>query len=171
MDIRKAFEQGNFLEVADAAAEARSPEEDLMVGISLFKMGRETEAMDVLRGISDRMGELARAYYYMALILKNRGDVEAARSCIGTYLAFHPDDDEAQDLVEGGEEQAPLMDEDSPELARLYAGQGHYRQALDIYSRLSKNPGCGHEIRKEAARVQNMYLIKTLEGWLERVRR
>jgi len=121
MDIRKAFEQGKFLEIADAAPESRTPEEDLMVGISLFKVGRETDAMAVLSGIIERVRELARAYYYMALMHRGRGDEEAARSCLESYLSFYPDDDEALDLLQEDQDEAPLMNEASPELARISA--------------------------------------------------
>jgi len=171
MDIRKAFEQGKFLEIADAAPESRTPEEDLMVGISLFKVGRETDAMAVLSGIIERVRELARAYYYMALMHRDRGDGEAARSCLESYLSFYPDDDEALDLLQEDQDEAPLMNEASPELARIYAGQGHYRQALEIYSHLLKTSAGDPQVRREADRVQRMHLIKTLEGWLERMRR
>lgn len=175
MDIRTAFEQGAFLKVADAAADARTPEDQLMAGISLFKVGRQTDAMAALRGLADRVRDLARAFYYMALIHRGRGETDAAKSCIDLYLLFYPDDDEALDLFpeeEGkGSEIAPLMNEASPELAKIYADQGHYGQALEIYSRLLKNSGPEPQVRKEAERVQALYLIKTLEGWLERTRK
>ena len=174
MDIRKAFEQGAFLEVADAAPDAPSPEDQLMVGISLFKVGRETDAMAVLRTLAGRVSDLARAYYYMALIHRGRGENEAAKSCIDRYLSFYPDDDEALDLFAEEEkdgEAAPLMSEASPELAKIYADQGHYGQALKIYSRLLKNSDPEPQMRREAQRVQTLYLIKTLEGWLERTRK
>ncbi len=175
MDIRTAFEQGAFLEVADAAADARTPEDQLMVGISLFKIGRETDAMEVFRELEGRVRELARAYYYMALIHRGRDEIDAAKSCIDLYLPFYPDDDEALDLFpeeEGtGGGMAPLMSEASPELAKIYADQGHYGQALEIYSRLLKDPDPDPQVHKEADRVQTLYLIKTLEGWLERTRK
>ncbi len=175
MDIRTAFEQGAFLEVADAAAHARTPEDHMMVGISLFKVGRETDAMVVFSELADRARDLARAFYYMALIHRGRGDNEAAKSCIDLYLPFYPDDDEAIDLIpeeEGtGGEAAPLMSEASPELAKIYADQGHYGQALEIYSGLLKGPDSEPHVRREAERVQTLYLIRTLEGWLERTRK
>jgi tetratricopeptide (TPR) repeat protein len=175
MDIRTTFEQGAFLEVADAAALAQTPEDRLMVGISLFKVGRETDAMVVFRELADRVRDLARAFYYMALIHRGRGETDAAKSCIDLYLHFYPDDDEALDLFpeEDGEgaEVPPLMSEASPELAKIYADQGHYGQALGIYSRLLKGSDPDPQVRIEADRVQAMYLIKTLEGWLERTRK
>jgi tetratricopeptide (TPR) repeat protein len=171
MDIRTCFEQGKYLEIADAPAQSRTPEEDLMVGISLFKVGRETDAMAVFREISDRVRDLARAFFFMALVHRGRGDFDAARSCIETYLSFYPDDDEALDLLQDEQEEAPLMNEASPELAKIYAGQGHYSQALEIYAQLLKKSGDDPKVRKEADRVQRMYLIKTLEGWLERTRK
>lgn len=174
MDIRTAFEQGAFLQIADAAADALTPEDQLMVGISLFKVGRETDAMAVLRALAGRVRELARAFYYIALIHRGRGESEAAKSCIDLYLPFYPDDDEALDLFPEEDsvgEMAPLMSEASPELAQIYADQGHYGQALEIYSRLLKDPDPDPQVRGEAERVQTLYLIKTLEGWLERTRK
>lgn len=157
--------------MADAAGEARSPEEELMVGVSLLKVGRETEAVEVLTRVSRRASELARAYYHLAVVHQGRGEIEQARSCLELYLGFYPEDDEALDLLQDGEDGGPMMDETSPMLARLYANQGHYRQALEIYSRILSGPEITPELRREARRVQGMHVVKTLEGWLERARR
>lgn len=169
--IPRAFEQGDFLQVAEAAGEARSPEEELMVGVSLLKVGRETEAVEVLSRVSRRAGELARAYYHLAVVHQGRGEIEQARSCLELYLAFYPDDDEALDMLQGEDDEESMVDEASPLLARLYANQGHYRQAVEIYARILSGPGGTPELKHEARKVQAMHVVKTLEGWLERARR
>jgi tetratricopeptide (TPR) repeat protein len=170
-NIAKAFEQGDFLQVVEAAGEARSPEEELMVGVSLFKVGRETEAVEVLTRVSRRAAELARAYYHLAVVHQGRGEIDQARSCLELYLAFYPDDDEALDLLQDEGDMEPMVDEASPMLARLYANQGHYRQALEIYARILSGPDTTPELEREARKVEAMHVVKTLEGWLERARR
>lgn len=169
MDMQQAFDRGDFLAVVESADKAGSPEEKLLVGISLFKLGKLSEAMEVLREVSDTARELARAFFFMAQIHMERGETESAQFCIDQYIPFYPDDDEALDILQSGQQLPPLISEPSLELAKLYAAQGHFKEALDIYVDLLKTSMSDPEVRKEARRVQAMYIIKTLEGWLEKM--
>lgn len=169
MDIQQAFDHGDFLTVVESAEKAVSPEEKLLVGISLFKLGKLSEAMEVLREVSDTARELAKAFFFMAQIHMERGEAESAQFCIDQYIPFYPDDDEALDMLQSGRQMPPLISEPSLELARLYANQGHFKEALDIYVGLLKAQEEEPDVRKEARRVEAMYIIKTLEGWLERM--
>ncbi|MEA3224264.1 MAG: hypothetical protein U9P49_14015 [Thermodesulfobacteriota bacterium] len=165
MDIKRAFDEGRFLDIADAADEIKNIEGRFMLAISLYKLGRSKDALDVFTYVYKHIDSLIRTLFYMGAIYKDLGDMDSAEKFIGDYLAFRPDDDEAKDVL-SSRDTSELMSVPSLELARLYSKQGHFRQAVDIYSKLpasSKDP----EIKKEAVGTQNMYIIKTLEGWLE----
>jgi len=72
------------------------------------------------------------------------------------------------------EKQQPaesLMKEPSIDLAKIYAQQGHYEQALDIYTQVDKLSGLDGEARQEAGNVQDLYIMRTLQGWLERLKK
>jgi len=168
--MRKAFDEGRFLEVVQGRNLCKSNEQKLMLGISLFKVGRTQEAFSVLEKVAEKTGQLAKVFYYMALIQRSRGHEENARDCLEKYLAFYPDDDEALDIVETQEsDPEKLVKEPSVHLARVYAQQGHYEQALDIYSQVDKLTGLDDETLKDAHQVENLYIMKTLQGWLEKV--
>ncbi len=171
MDMQEAFDRGDFLGIIEAADEAVNPEDKLLVGISLFKLGRLADAMKVFNGISDLMSELAKSFYYMALIHKERGNMESARYCIGQYTPFYPDDEEALEIIESGKAEPELVSVPSLELAKIYAAQGHFEQALEIFVHLLQQNDSDPEMRKEAHRVQTMHIVKTLEGWLERMKK
>jgi tetratricopeptide (TPR) repeat protein len=172
-DVKIAFEEGRYLQIVQAAEECSSPEDRLMLGISLFKLGRANEALDVLGNVAAQAEHLTKALYYLALIYRQRGDEGIAKACIQKYLAFFPDDDEAHDLIESSDSLSPqsLMKEPSAQLARIYAQQGHFEQALDIYIQVEKMNALDDDSLKEAHQTQDMYILKTLQGWLERVKR
>jgi tetratricopeptide (TPR) repeat protein len=167
--MKKAFDEGRFLDVVQARNLCKSHEQKLMLGISLFRLGRTQEAFTVLSRVSEKTEQLAKVFYYLALVHKGRGDEETARSCLRKYLAFYPDDDEALDILETREsDPGPLVKEPSVQLARVYAQQGHYEQALDIYVQVEKMTGLDDEALKDARQVENLYIMKTLQGWLEK---
>jgi tetratricopeptide (TPR) repeat protein len=170
MNMQEAFDRGDFLSVADSAPVARTPEERLLVAISLFKIGKVSDALDLFRELSDLVKKLSKSFLYMAQIHRDRNEPETAKFCLERYALFYPDDDEAEALLREADENAPLVGGASPELARIYAAQGHFAQALDIYADLLQKGDQVPETEKEARRVQAMYIIKTLEGWLERLR-
>jgi tetratricopeptide (TPR) repeat protein len=171
MNMQEAFDQGDFLGVADSASLASTPEEKLLVAVAMLKIGRVTEALDSFRDISDQVKKLSKAFLYMAQIHRDRKEPETAKFCIERYAVFYPDDDEALAILQDQEEEpASLVDDDSPELAGVYAAQGHFEQALDIYVNILRKGVVDQETEKEARKVQTMYIIKTLEGWLERLR-
>ena len=114
---------------------------------------------------------MVKAHYYMARIYSQQGDMESAQECLRKYSCFYPDDDEARDILETPEESKTLLSEPSLGLAKIYAQQGHYEEALDIYARVLKTPGQEPELKKEALHVQDMYILKTLETWLERIKK
>jgi len=168
VDIKKAFEEGRFLDIVGSADFLTSYEERLILGQSLMKLGRDSEALTVFQEMYREIEHRIKSLYYIAQIHQRSGDEERARFYLTRYLAFRPDDDEAADLMEAVQE-TPMMMEPSLELARLYGRQGHFSQALDIYGGLlmtSMDP----EVRDEALKVQNLSIIKTLEGWLERLK-
>jgi len=167
--MNEAFERGDFLAVVESADVAFDPKEKLLVGISLFKLGRLSDAMKVFLEISDIVSDLAKVFYYMALIHKEKGNLDSARFCLEQYTPFYPDDDEALGILDTGQEEQELVSEPSMELARIYAAQGHFEQALDIYRDMLKDSALDPETKKEAHRVQAMHIIKVLDGWLERV--
>lgn len=170
MNMQEAFDRGDYLGVADSAPAAATPEEKLLVAVSLLRIGRASEAMEYFRELSDLVKRLSKAFLYMAQIHGDRGEPETAVFCLERYALFYPDDDEAAALLEEREGEAPLVADASPELARIYASQGHYEQALDIYVSLMEKGALEPEMEREAHRVQSMHVVKTLEGWLERLR-
>ncbi|HNY64465.1 MAG TPA: hypothetical protein PKM41_03440 [Deltaproteobacteria bacterium] len=170
MDMHEAFDRGDFLTVADSASAARTPEEMLLVAVSLYKLGKLGDAMDYFRELSDLVMKLSKGFLYMAKIHRDRGEPETARFLLERYAHFYPDDDEARDLLEDNGEEPSLVSETSPELARVYAAQGHFEQALEIYVSLLDKGLHDPEIEKEARRAQSMHIVRTLEGWLERLR-
>jgi len=170
-NVKSAFEEGRFLDVVRAAKYRRNPEDRLLMGISMLKLGREADALDVLSKIADQADGLIRSFYYLAVIHKQRGDEEQARACLRKYLAFYPDDDEARDLLEEPQATGDLMKEPSIELAKIYAQQGHYEQALDIYNEVDRLAGLDDETRREAGDVQDLFIMRTLQGWLERLKK
>ncbi|HOJ13473.1 MAG TPA: tetratricopeptide repeat protein [Deltaproteobacteria bacterium] len=171
--VQKAFDEGRYLDVIKAARTRKNPEDKLLAGISLYRLSRFAEARDVLEKVSALTKSLATAEYYLALIHGKEGDDDAYRACLERYLAYHPDDDEARDLLEGDTmlRREEFVTEPSVELARIYAQQGHYEQALDIYSRLAESRGLDEDARRHASAVQNLYIMKTLEEWLVRLRK
>ncbi len=170
-NVKSAFEDGRFLDVVRAAKYRRNPEDRLLLGISLLKLGREGDALDVLGKIADQADGLIKSFYYLAIIHNKRGDEALARECLQKYLAFYPDDDEARDLLESHQAPDVLMKEPSLDLAKIYAQQGHYEQALDIYTQVDKMDGLDDECRREAGDVQDLYIMRTLQGWLERLKK
>jgi tetratricopeptide (TPR) repeat protein len=170
--IKKAFDEGSFLEVVQGRGLCKSPEQKLMLGISLFKLGRTHEALKILEGIAEKARKLTKAFYYLALLYRDLGEEDTAKDNLQKYLAFNPNDDEACDLLDSpynGTET--LLKEPSVQLAKIYAQQGHYEQALDIYSQVDKKTGLDTGAFEDALQVQNMYIMKTLQGWLEKVAR
>lgn len=170
--VQKAFDEGRLLDVVRAAKSRKNPVDKLLSGISLYRLGRFGEALEVLEKVSDETVSLVRGLYYLSLIHRKRGDDDRARVCLERYLAFYPEDDEARDLLEivdAGREE--LMMEPSVDLARVYAQQGHYEQALDIYTRVDHMGVLDDEARNDALKVQNLFLMKTLEGWLVRLKK
>ncbi len=169
MGIKRAFDEGRFLDIVDAADEIKNMEDRFMLAISLYKLGRAKDALEVFTHVYKHVDSLIRTLFYMGAIYKDLGDMDSATKYINNYLVFRPDDDEAGDVL-SSEDTSELMSVPSLELARLYSKQGHFRQAVDIYSELlasSEDP----DIKKEAVGTQNMYIIKTLEGWLEGLNR
>ncbi|HPC48462.1 MAG TPA: tetratricopeptide repeat protein [Deltaproteobacteria bacterium] len=171
--IQKAFDEGRHLDVIRGARSRKNPEDKLLAGISLYRLGRYRESLETLQKVSELAESLTRSEYYLALIHRTEGDQDAARACLQRYLAFFPDDDEARDLLENlqqGDDEA-FVTEPSLELARIYAQQGHYAEALDIYAQIERKEGLDEEAKRLATRVQNLYLMKTLEEWLVRLKR
>lgn len=171
MDFKKAFNEGKFLDIASQAQSATTPEEKLVLGISMFKLGRDKDALDIFDAISKELEHMAKALFYMARIYSQQGDIDSAKECLKKYTAFCPDDDEAHDILESQADKDALVNEPSVELAKIYAQQGHYEEALDIYSRLMKSSDQAPEVKKQAYNTQDMYVLKTLETWLERLKR
>lgn len=170
--VKKAFDEGRFLDAVREAKSRRNPEDKLLSGIALYKLGRNGEALEVLEKISAQAQSLIRAHYYLALIHRQQGNEAAERACLQRYLSFYPEDDEARDLLESrAPTEEELMKEPSVELAKVYAQQGHYEQALDIYSQVEVMGTLDDAARQEAANVQNLFLMKTLQGWLERLKK
>ncbi len=169
MDIKKAFDEGRFLEILDVSSEITSHEDRLLLGISLYKLGKTNEALTVLTSIYSHIDSLFPALFYIGKIHKEAGDVDLAERFIGDYLVFRPDDDEARDLL-GSSSQTVLMDVSSVELARLYTSQGYFEKAVDIYSTLLSLSD-DQAMKKEALCAQNLHIIKNLEGWLEEIKR
>ncbi|HVN72819.1 MAG TPA: tetratricopeptide repeat protein [Desulfomonilia bacterium] len=170
-NVKKAFDEGRFLDVVRAAKSRKNPEDRLLLGIALFKLGRQGEALDILSNIADLSQTLIKSFYYMALIHLQKQDDVHAKSCLQKYLAFYPDDDEARDLLEKPSASDMLMKEPSLELAKVYAQQGHFEQALDIYTQVDKLAGLDEVARGEAREVQDLFIMKTLQGWLERLKK
>jgi tetratricopeptide (TPR) repeat protein len=169
VDIKKVFEEGRFLEIIGMADILTSYEERLILGISMMKLGRDLDALDVFKGLYKEIENRIKSLLYIARLYQKLGDVDSARYFIQRYLAFCPDDDEAQDILQSFE-GLTLLSEPSVELARLYGQQGYYKQALDIYAGLIMTK-MDAEIRKEALRIQNLDIIQTLEQWLARLKR
>jgi tetratricopeptide (TPR) repeat protein len=168
--MRKAFDEGRFQEVVQGRNLCKSHEQRLMLGISLFKLGRTEEAFGILDKVAEKTENLTKVFYYLALIHKGKGEEETSRVYLQKYLAFNPNDDEALDLIDPQEsESESLVKEPSVQLAKVYAQQGHYEQALDIYSQVDKMTGLDDEALKDAHQVENLHVMKTLQGWLEKL--
>jgi tetratricopeptide (TPR) repeat protein len=171
MDFKKVLDEGKFLDIASAADSAANNQERLILGIALFKLGRDNEALKIFDEIAKDVEHLVKSHYYMALIYSQQGDMDSAQQCLKKYTSFYPDDDEAYDILEAPGEKNTLMSEPSLDLAKIYAQQGHYEEALDIYARVLKKPEKEPELKKDALHVQDMYILKTLETWLERIKK
>jgi len=174
MDFEKAFDRGEFLEIVSASERVQTSRERLILGISLFKLGRNSEALTVLKEIEEEIEHLVKALYYLARIHSQRDDHDAAELALIRYAAFHPDDDEARDILErpgSAEKEEGMVSEPSAELARIYAQQGHYEDALNIFADLLKTSADDPALKEEALKVQNRYLLKSLEQWLERLKK
>lgn len=169
--VQKAFDEGRLLDVVRAARARKNPEDKLLSGIALYRLGRYGEAAGVLEAVSEQAQSLVRSLYYLAMIHRKRGEDDRARVLLERYLSFYPEDDEARDCLEAREAwREEFMMEPSVELARVYAQQGHYEQALDIYSQMDHLGVLDDASRRDARSVENLYLMKTLEGWLVRLK-
>ncbi|OPZ61050.1 MAG: hypothetical protein BWY87_00073 [Deltaproteobacteria bacterium ADurb.Bin510] len=166
MGLKEAFAAGDYLTVA--ASEPAGVEDRLLVATALYRLGREREALRQFGAVEESLESLTRGLLIAARLHLDQGDSGAATRLLERYLAFFPDDDEARDLLEGGAAaDDALVAAASPELARIYAQQGHYAQALGIYAQVLPQDAT---LRDEALRTQNLFVVKTLEGWLERLR-
>jgi tetratricopeptide (TPR) repeat protein len=166
MGLKEAFAAGDYLTVA--AGEPAGVEERLLVASALYRLGREREALRHFGAVEQELENLARGLLIAARLHLDQGNAGAATRLLERYLAFFPDDDEARDLLEGGADRdGELVAVASPELARIYAQQGHYAQALGIYAQVLPQDA---SVRDEALKTQNLFVVKTLEGWLERLR-
>ena len=170
-NVKKAFDEGRFLDVVRATKSRKNPDDRLLLGISLYKIGRYSEALDVLEKIAGQAQGLMKSFYYLGLIYHQRNDDAQAKACLHKYLTFYPEDDEARDLLEKPEAKEVLVNEPSLELAKVYAQQGHYEQALDIYDQVKKMNGLDDLVRQEAGETQDLFIMKTLQGWLERLKK
>lgn len=168
--VKKAFDEGRFLEIVQSAEQCILPEDRLMLGISLFKLGRSHDALDVLDAVAAEAERLTKAFYYLALLYRQRGDDGIATDCIQKYLALYPEDDEAHDFLESPGTAEVFIREPSLQLAKIYSQQGHYEQALDIYAQVDRMAGLDREAFREAQKVQDMHILKTLQGWIEKVK-
>jgi len=168
MNIKQAFHDQQYLEIVNVSDNLTSAQDRLMLGISLFRLGRHDEALCVLNKLSDEAQELVKSLFFMGKIYQQKGDMDAAKQCIQRYLVFYPDDDEAYDVIQAPQDVADMMSMPSKELAQLYAQQGHFEQALDIYANLLKDSP-DENIRDNAIEIQDMFIKRTLEHWLERV--
>ncbi len=169
MDIKSCFESGDYLEVVGKRSELVSQEDRLMLGISLYKLGRKREALDVLASLEDELEVLAKGLFSLAKLRQELGDPNGARRSVERYLAFYPDDDDALDLFDEAQEVDEFVSEGTPELGMIYAQQGHYEQALDIFAKAIRD-GADESLKVQAVKTQDMYIVKTLESWLERLR-
>ncbi|MBN1637209.1 MAG: tetratricopeptide repeat protein [Deltaproteobacteria bacterium] len=168
MNIKQAFHDQKYLEIVNTSDNLISSEDRLMLGISLYRLGRYDEALRVLNKISVEAQELVKSLFFMGKIYQQKGDMDAAKQCIQRYLVFYPDDDEAYDVIQAPQDVADMISMPSKELAQLYAQQGHLEQALDIYANLLKDSPEAN-IRDIALETQNIFIERTLEQWLERV--
>lgn len=166
MALKALYEAGDYLAVA--SAEVASSEDRLLVASALSRLGRDSEALKHFSQLEDEIGQLVRGLLTEARILIAQENYPAAERLLERYLAFFPDDDEARDLLEGGQEEDVMVAAASPALARIYAQQGHYSQALGIYAQVLPADA---SVRKEAVKTQNLFVVKTLEGWLERLKK
>ncbi len=166
MDIKTSFSEGKYQEIVDAASGIREPEDMLVLGISYYRLGRLDDALSVFQDISGKIERLSKALFYMARIYMDLRHMDSARSYLDRYLSLNPDDDEARNMLEHAPYGEDMVMEPSLQLARLYADQGHLEKALEIYRVIIKD-GAGEEIRDEALKTQNTYIIKVLQGWLE----
>lgn len=169
-EVKQAFDEGRFLEIAQSAGKCILPEDRLMLGISLFKLGRSSDALDVLDALAAEAERLSKAFFYLALLYRRRGDDSTAAACIQKYLAMYPEDDEAHDFLESPDTQESFLREPSLQLAKIYSQQGHYEQALDIYAQVDQTTGLDRDAFREARMVQDMHILKTLQGWIEKVK-
>ncbi len=169
MDMVKAFDEGDFLAIIENAAAAVSTEERLMLGIAYYKSGREQDALQVLEGLNIELEKLSKGLFYMGRIYAGIGEPDKARQSLERYLVFYPDDDEARDLLDAADDEpCEMLEEASAELGLLYAQQGHYVEALDVFEKVLETED-NEELRAEARKTQEKYIIKTLETWLERL--
>lgn len=141
----------------------------MLLGMSYQNLGRDQQAMSVFEGLAREIDNRVKSLFHLARIYDRQGNREAAQETIKKYLAFCPDDDEALDLLQDEEEDGPFIQEASLPLAQLYARQGHYKEAVDIYAALKLGEMDG-QIRQEARQAERQYIIKTLESWLERLK-
>ena len=140
-------------------------------GFRCSSLAGKAEALDILGKVAGQAEGLMKSFYYLALIYNQKEDVLQAKAYLQKYLAFHPEDDEARDMLEQQEVPEMLMKEPSLELAKIYAQQGHYEQALDIYAQVGSITGLDDTALQDAGNAQNLYIMKTLHGWLERLKK
>jgi tetratricopeptide (TPR) repeat protein len=168
VDIKKAFAEGRYLEIIEASNEISTTRDKIILGMSLMKMGEYQQAALILAGIEAQIDEMVDALKHLGAVYAKMGEADLSRRCIERYIAFRPEDDEALDLLEGVPE-SEMVSGQSIELARVYAAQGLYEQSLDIFAALDEIR-TNAEVKKEATEIQKMFIIKTLEEWLGRLK-
>lgn len=168
VDIKKAFAEGRYLDIIEASSEITTTRDKIILGMSLMKMGEYQQAALILAGIEAQIDEMVDALKHLGTVYAKMGESDLSRRCIERYIAFRPEDDEALDLLEGTPE-TEMVSGQSIELARVYAAQGLYEQSLDIFAALEEiRTDAG--VKKEATDIQKLFIIKTLEEWLGRIK-
>ena len=165
MSNKALFEAGDYQGVA--ALEAADLDERLLLATAFWRLGREREALKHFAVLEDALDRLVRGLLPAARLQLAQDNYPAAARLLERYLAFFPDDDEARDLPEGPAPDQQLVEASSAALARIYAQQGHYSQALGIYAKVLPQD---QSVRPEALKTQNLHVVKTLESWLERLK-
>jgi tetratricopeptide (TPR) repeat protein len=161
--LNRMREEGRFREVIQGCLKALSVFPDdfrlrKLLADAYLEVGFISQAEGEMEKIAAHIAELAGIFKRQAEILERQRRPRQAIGALSIYLAFHPDDREVRERLEGltaqsapsaagpvepEEEQAPVFSPEmaTPTLAEICFAQGRIPEAIGIYERyLSRRP-------------------------------
>lgn len=148
----------------------------MICGITLARMGRTGEALEVFEKIAEDVLHWARVFEYLGDMTAEKGDIDRARNFYQTLMYLHPDPSVRERLSgkiealggdEEGSEETPADqiagDFKTMTMAELYIRQGHLDMAENVLKDLLHGSPDDVRAAKRLREVEEL-LAKKMDG-------